>query len=296
MYPFATMTDARSYWERRYSTGTGFPQTSQLGFGKSFNRWTYRRRFRALDGALHDLGISPQGMSVCDVGIGGGMWVEYWSRRGATVAGMDLAANAVEAMRSQSPGLRIVQWDMTDPNGPPFPEGSFDVATAFDNLFLVGGDEEVKQAVSNLSRLVKPNGVVLISGYFGKVPMASFDTASTPADGDPTEHRTGPPISHRTIAEYEDAFSVAGLSVVAEFPFVGTLGSQLDRKARRARPAFLIASAVLPLVRRASMGQGTDWINNVPGALLYGADQVLFPPGHFCHGPSLNGLVLRKAA
>jgi SAM-dependent methyltransferase len=290
------MTDARSYWERRYSTGTGFPQTSQLGFGKSFNRWTYRRRFRALDGALHALGISLKGMSVCDVGIGGGMWVEYWASRGATAAGMDLAANAVDAMRSQYPDLRVVQWDMTDPNGPPFPEGSFDVVAAFDNLFLVGDDEEVKQALTNLSRLLKPNGVVLISGYFGTVPMASFDTAAAPASGPSIGPPTGPPISHRTIAEYQEAFSLASLSVLAEFPFVGTLGSQLDRHARRSGPAFLIASGVLPLVRRASQGQGTDWMNNVPGALLYGVDQVLFPPGHFCHGPSLNGLVLRKDA
>ncbi|MGB9152775.1 MAG: bifunctional 2-polyprenyl-6-hydroxyphenol methylase/3-demethylubiquinol 3-O-methyltransferase UbiG [Alphaproteobacteria bacterium] len=102
-----------------------------------------------------------KGLSVLDIGCGGGLLCEPLARLGAHVTGLDASAEAIEAARihARQSGLEI---DYRYGSAEDFAHGrkKFDVVTA---LEIVEHVADIDSLLRSVADLVKPGGIVLLS-------------------------------------------------------------------------------------------------------------------------------------
>jgi SAM-dependent methyltransferase len=100
-----------------------------------------------------------QGSRVLDVGCGSGEFLAHLARLGAWPAGIDPAPGMVELARSRVPGADV----RLGPAQPlPWPDGSFDVVTAFNALQFAG---DTLDALAELVRVTVPGGQVAVANW-----------------------------------------------------------------------------------------------------------------------------------
>ncbi|MFM8586431.1 MAG: bifunctional 2-polyprenyl-6-hydroxyphenol methylase/3-demethylubiquinol 3-O-methyltransferase UbiG [Gammaproteobacteria bacterium] len=105
---------------------------------------------------------SLRGARVADVGCGGGLLAEALTRAGASVTAIDLAPSMIEVAKLHAAGERLqidyrvqsVESLATEATG------TFDVVTCMEMLEHL---PDPAQVVSELSRLLKPNGSLFVS-------------------------------------------------------------------------------------------------------------------------------------
>jgi SAM-dependent methyltransferase len=109
---------------------------------------------------------------VLDVGCGAGKHALEFQRRGLPVVGIDVSALALSVCRAR--GVREVhEMDAYDMR---FDEGSFDCATMFTNNLSMGGTPEgIRRLLSEVRRVVKPSG---------RLVMTNLDVSATPVEQD----------------------------------------------------------------------------------------------------------------
>jgi len=110
------------------------------------------------EAVLGELG-SGDGARVLDVGCGTGLFLRLARQRGAAVAGVDASAASIELARERLPEADLA---CEDPESLPFPDGSFDVVTAFD-AFQRAADPggALREAV----RVSRPGGALVLAAW-----------------------------------------------------------------------------------------------------------------------------------
>jgi 2-polyprenyl-6-hydroxyphenyl methylase / 3-demethylubiquinone-9 3-methyltransferase len=98
-----------------------------------------------------------QGLSVLDVGCGGGFSCEFMAARGVNVSGIDQSQKCIDAamQHAYNSGLEI-DYRCGVAEQLPYADQSFDIVVCVDVLEHV---EDVKQVISEVSRILKPNGL-----------------------------------------------------------------------------------------------------------------------------------------
>jgi 2-polyprenyl-6-hydroxyphenyl methylase / 3-demethylubiquinone-9 3-methyltransferase len=106
-------------------------------------------------------GAPLQGLSVLDVGCGGGLLSEPMARLGATVTGLDASARniAVAALHAERQGLDI-DYRQGTAEALARGDGRFDIVLA---LEIVEHVADVDLFLASCSRLVKPGGLLFLS-------------------------------------------------------------------------------------------------------------------------------------
>ena len=109
--------------------------------------------------ALEVLALPIKGLSVLDICCGSGMMSEYYAKKGADVAGIDISLECIERakIRSQRYGFSA-KFQVADSRNLSFPDNSFDIVSVHDGLHHLGNP---KKAVKEMARLAK-KGVVII--------------------------------------------------------------------------------------------------------------------------------------
>lgn len=99
----------------------------------------------------------------CDLGCGPGQIARYLSERGAEVCGIDLSQRMIEQARRLNPGIEFARGNML----------SLDVAdeawggiVAFYSIIHIPRDEVVA-ALSEMKRVLRPEGLLLLSFHIG---------------------------------------------------------------------------------------------------------------------------------
>ena len=107
------------------------------------------------------LGQPLQGLSVLDIGCGGGLLSEPMARLGATVAGIDAAARnvAVAALHAEKQGLAI-DYRQDTAEALATGGGQYDIVLA---LEIVEHVADVDLFLASIGRLVKPGGLLFLS-------------------------------------------------------------------------------------------------------------------------------------
>lgn len=103
---------------------------------------------------------SLQGLNVLDIGCGEGFFARFLRNHGARVTALDGSNNALRHFKSLDVEEISLQQDIF-----PYlnlPDQSFDLILAFDLLAELDG-KDYRLAMSELSRLIKPQGKVLIA-------------------------------------------------------------------------------------------------------------------------------------
>lgn len=121
------------------------------------------------------LPVSP-GMRVLDVATGTGNLAVPLARKGATVTGVDIAANLLEQARERAAAENLaVTFDEGDAEQLPYPDASFDmVVTMFGAMFA----PRPEVVASELGRVLKPGGQLAMAnwnpaGFTGQMFKAS---------------------------------------------------------------------------------------------------------------------------
>lgn len=105
-----------------------------------------------------------QGKKVLDYGCGTGIHAKLSSDFGADVIGIDLSKKSLEIARKQAPKAKFLQMDCENMN---FPDNYFDIiwdGGTFSSL-------DIKKALPELARVIKPNGFILGIETFGHNPI-----------------------------------------------------------------------------------------------------------------------------
>ena len=111
---------------------------------------------------VNRLDIRP-GMKVLDVACGSGNLAIIAAQKGATVTGIDIADNLVEAAKQRADKLGLdIKFEQGDAEAMPYPDDSFDVVmTMFGAMFA----PRPEVAAGELVRVCKPGGTIAMANW-----------------------------------------------------------------------------------------------------------------------------------
>jgi SAM-dependent methyltransferase len=103
------------------------------------------------------------GTSLLDVACGSGQLALIAARRGATVTGVDIATNSIEAARGRAAAEGLdARFDEGDAEALPYAEGRFDVvATIFGAMFA----PRPEHVAAELVRVCRPGGTIAMANW-----------------------------------------------------------------------------------------------------------------------------------
>lgn len=99
----------------------------------------------------------PKGASVLDAGCGPGRDANILSQQGLRVTGLDISAGLLKVARWKYPDIEFVEGDLLFL---PFNDESFDGVWSNASLLHLEAVDDVKKALSEISRVLKPAGVL----------------------------------------------------------------------------------------------------------------------------------------
>jgi SAM-dependent methyltransferase len=100
----------------------------------------------------------------CDIGCGPGQVARYLHERGVQVCGVDLSPAMVQVARALNPAIEFQQGDMLALD---IPSGAWAGITAFYSIIHVPRGD-VGRALTELNRVLRPGGLLLLSFHIGR--------------------------------------------------------------------------------------------------------------------------------
>jgi 2-polyprenyl-6-hydroxyphenyl methylase/3-demethylubiquinone-9 3-methyltransferase len=126
-----------------------------------------------------DRQIDWQGKAVLDLGCAGGFMAEALNDRGATVSGIDPAAEAVEAARAHAAQTgRAIQYDVGVGEDLPHADGAFDAVVCVDVLEHVA---DLPRVLAEVTRVLRPGGLFLFD-TINRNALSRFATITVAED------------------------------------------------------------------------------------------------------------------
>ena len=138
----------------------------------AYRQWRSSRLGRITDAleerVILDLAGSVNSLRVLDVGCGDGMLLTALARKGALGTGVDASSTMLAAgrARAKAAGLDIAFVE-DDARALPFPDATFDLATAVTVLCFV---PDAQRAVREITRVLRPGGRLVI-GELGRYSL-----------------------------------------------------------------------------------------------------------------------------
>src|SRR4051794_17104292 len=140
------------YWSERLGQEFTLRGTGHVSYSQSYNRWAYRVKKRALDGALAGV---PSGSRVLALGSGVGWGVSRLLDRGYRVEGCDITTVAVERLSARFPQASFFTLAVGS-DEIPRPAGTYDAATMLDVAYHITDDQLWRAALEDLARVLRP--------------------------------------------------------------------------------------------------------------------------------------------
>lgn len=265
-----TKYDPAPFWDKRYEL-FDITTSGHIDLPYKFNQWMYKLKLRKIRHAAERfIGKSNiSKASVIDLGCGTGVYVKQWqSLNVENLTGVDISNTAVKNLQKQYPGYAFYCDNLSNNESSSFSDGNvYDIVTAIGVLVHIIDDNDFKKALENISKLVKPEGVILLTEYLCR---------------DGTQESSYMKV--RNLSWYKDALNEAGLELVEQSPLYFLMGRPYDTPSTLAR---ILLPPVFKLTRRL--------IQRSPqfmGCSLYLID--LLVTGLLTDGPSEELLVCRK--
>jgi 2-polyprenyl-6-hydroxyphenyl methylase/3-demethylubiquinone-9 3-methyltransferase len=129
--------------------------------------------------AWFDRHIDWGGKRVLDLGCAGGFMAEALAQRGARVAGIDPAAEAIEAARAHaSKSVLDIDYSVGVGEDLPYPDAYFDAVVCVDVLEHV---QDLGRVLAEVTRVLKPGGLFLFD-TINRNPIARLATITMAED------------------------------------------------------------------------------------------------------------------
>jgi SAM-dependent methyltransferase len=152
------------YWEQRLGSDFSLRGTGHASFSPAYNGWVYRRKAHVLAAALTSV---SNGDSALDIGSGVGWVIRQLLDRGLNVEGCDITDVAIQRLGEQYPGVGFFKAAVGSEPIPRDP-ASYDLVTMLDVAYHITDDDIWSAAVSDIARVLKPNGICVITDRFGE--------------------------------------------------------------------------------------------------------------------------------
>lgn len=161
---------------------------------------------------LATLVVRSGGGTVLDVGCGPGWWTGLLAKQGVDAFGVDISSEMVRVARDNNPDARFEISSLLD-----LPADDATVAAAVCWFVLHHlPDEDVDAALTEMIRVVKPGGVLLIGGHvgdsrrlktegYGGHPMNVLVNRRRPGEWETRLRRLGLRLEAHTIYEIDDS-------------------------------------------------------------------------------------------
>jgi len=161
VFAVPTTDDVREYWNRHVHDLdiTRHPVGSR-GFFDDLEQYHFEKLHHLLRLVAFD---GYRGRTVLEVGCGAGVGLARFARGGATVAGVDLAASAIDLARAnfEQQGLDG-RFEVADGEHLPFPDNSFDLVYAHG---VVQYTADPRRLVEECRRVLEPGGEAVFQVY-----------------------------------------------------------------------------------------------------------------------------------
>ncbi|MCL4180226.1 MAG: methyltransferase domain-containing protein [Verrucomicrobia bacterium] len=164
---------------------------------------------------LSALGVKA-GMRFLDAGCGGGGACVVAAALGCEVTGFDASHALLAIARERLPQAQCVHGDLEQL---PFPDGHFDAALAANSVIFA---EDIRQAMRELRRVVRPGGRVAVTSWGKPEQVEMRDVFAAVASAMPQRPGGGGPFAWSADGALANLITEAGFKVVAEG------GSQCD--------------------------------------------------------------------
>lgn len=189
--------EPQTYWSSRLDREFNLRGVGHAEYNVAYNTWLYRRKRMVLDRALRG---RPAGTSALDIGSGVGWVVRYLLQRGFRVSGCDIAEGAVDRLRSSYPAADFFRLTV---GTEPIPRGdaSVEVLTMIDVAYHIVDYELWQTALSEFSRVLRPDGQLVVTDGLGQSPVRVADH-----------------VQHRSLHDWEQAAQRAGMRVAQTGP------------------------------------------------------------------------------
>ena len=157
------------------------------------------------------LRLDPQpNKRVLDLSTGTGWTSRVVARRGATVVGVDIAADLLDAARARAEAERLaIEYRLADAERMPFGHAAFDAVVSTFGVMFAGNPEA---AASELARVVRPGGRIALSTWapdgavFGMFQVMRAYMPAPPSPAPPSPFAWGRPARIRELLG--DAFDL----------------------------------------------------------------------------------------
>ena len=123
--------------------------------------------------------VDWSGLAVLDLGCAGGFMAEELANQGATVTGIDPAAQAIGAARTHADQTGLdIRYDIGVGEDLPYDDETFDAIFCVDVLEHV---EDLTKVMAEVTRVLKPGGVFLFD-TINRNPLSRFVTITVAED------------------------------------------------------------------------------------------------------------------
>ncbi len=121
----------------------------------------------------------PPPARLLDVGCGTGALAERLAEQGYAVAGIDPSEGMLEVLRRRCPGVEALHGSATSM---PFADEEFDLALTVATLHHIAKPADVRTALIEMVRVVKPGGLILVWDHNPRNPYWPYIMRRVPQD------------------------------------------------------------------------------------------------------------------
>lgn len=265
-------SDPRLFWEERLSKNFDLTGVGYAPLGPVYNLRIYQARLNGLIKALEITKLDLEGKNILEIGCGTGFYIDFLKKQCiSSYTGLDITDVSIQNLSKRYPELEFIRADIGDADFSI--DRRFDIILIADVLFHIVDDMRFNAAITNISKLLVPNGALLVSDLFTKF---SVDTK---------QH-----CYWRSISQYATALAKNGLVIQHIQPMFAifhpptrVIGTTLFWQAY----ALLWKYALLRLAR-------FRWFDQSLSSFLSEVDKKIFLPRSGIDTPNNKWMIARK--
>jgi 2-polyprenyl-3-methyl-5-hydroxy-6-metoxy-1,4-benzoquinol methylase len=261
-------SDPGEYWQNRLTANYSLDGTGYQTLGQQYNRWMYKIRKVIVKRVVKRSISELNSKDVFDIGSGTGFYIDMWRKLGViSVCGSDITDVAVLKLRQNYPSSEFFKLDIGQDELPDqLSTRRFDIISAFDVLFHITDDDRYRNAILNISRLLREDGIFLFSENF------------LHRDALRSQHQVS-----RPIGSIERILQERGFKILDRIPMFMIMNAPVDTDSR-------ILTSTWKLIR--STAKKGKFASNFTGCMLYPLEYILTSIAK--EGPSTELMICKK--
>jgi len=262
--------EPKNFWNKRYKK-FDITTSGHIDLPFEFNQWMYKLKLLKIKKAfLKYIDKSDiHNTKIVELGCGTGVYIKQWKELGVeNLIGIDISSEATNNLMKEHPKYKFYDEDLSSDQIPVIcGDKSADVVTAIGVLVHIVDDDEFRKSISNISKIVKNDGIVIITEYLCR-----------------NEAQDKKYMKIRSFSWYKEELLKAGLEMVWQNPLYYFMGRPYDTPTR-------LSSAILNSIFKVNRRLICRFPRTM-GYLLYMIDKSITP--FIVDGPSEELLIFRK--